>query len=219
MVHSCFMDAKSHNPFCLLRLKREANKERKDGRAGAGTESFSLYKTVVLALRSWGMEGISVQPQAQFKARQTSGLLLCQALLMSCSLISIHWDKVNSGKYNSTSVLTCSLLPPSYDQRSKGHVFSASFFTPSNIGPWFFKLWHGTTLAVPRQRPFRSGGNKSQYGWNQRGQTGVEWLKMRAGLLDLPTTSSAQLTSMFPHFIPMTMINPNGHDQSQWHED
>lgn len=52
MVHSCFMDAKSHNPFCLLRLERETNKDRKDGRVGAASESFSLYRTVVLALRS-----------------------------------------------------------------------------------------------------------------------------------------------------------------------
>lgn len=127
------------------------------------------------------------------KARQTPGLLWCQTLLMSCSLISIHGDKVNS---------VCTIPPvcwpaaycPQATKGQRAHVFSASFFHPLEHRSLVLSIMtrdYARCASVPRQRPFRSGGNKIQSGRNQQDQTGVKWLKMRAGLLDSATVQPA----------------------------
>lgn len=127
MAHSCFMDAKSYNPFCLLRLKRERQIKTGGGEL-RGLKAFPCTRRLHWLL------GPEVWRVFQFRhslrwGKQTSGLLWCRAFLMSCSLISIHGDKVNSV---STIPLVCwpAAFCPQATKRSKGPCVFCFLFHP-----------------------------------------------------------------------------------------
>lgn len=124
---------------------------------------------------------------------------------MSCTLIFIHVDKVNSV---STITLVCwpAAFCPLATKGQRAHVFSASFFTPRTS---VLMTWDYTRCA--KTNPF-------QYRRKQKPileeSTGPSWYEVSENEGSPSGSLRHQLYTADLHFTP---FNSNKHDQSKWY--